>query len=582
MSVNGKAFDTKILKRLLGYVRPYRTRFYLSGFLILVLSILGVVRPWLMTEAIDSHIKLSPNVDLLLQVCIILMILLIIEGVLQYYQTLLANQVAQSVTIDVRKKLFSHLLKFRMAWFNNTPIGTTVTRVTSDIDTMADVFAEGMLTIIGDLLKLVSVIVVMFIVNWKLALLTLIPIPILIFATRIFQMAIKKSFQQVRVQVSRINAFVQEHVTGMHIVQLFGMEERENEKFISINHQHKQAHIASVMAYSIFFPVVEILAALSIAILVWYGAYDSLKGELTFGELVGFIVYVNMLYRPIRMLADRFNVLQMGMVGAERVFNLLDTEEEIPNTGKNAPEKIQGNIEFKDVRFAYKGENYILKGVSFKINKGEKIAFVGATGAGKSTIINILTRLFEFQKGEITIDGISLREFEQSNLHKHLGVVSQDIFLFSDTIFNNITLRNKNIKLEEVIEAAKKVGAHDFIMNLPGGYDYNVMERGATLSVGQRQLISFIRAYVYNPEVLILDEATSSIDTESELMIQRATEKITENRTSIIIAHRLSTIKKADRIIVLEKGEIIESGSHEELLSQNGHYKRLFDLQFNH
>lgn len=580
MSVTGKIVDKSILKRLLGYARPYRVPFIISGILILVLSIMGVYRPWLIAVIIDRYVIISPDERMVLVLSLFLIFLLIVEAIFQYFQTYLANRVAQSVTIDLRKKLFAHLLRFRMSWYNKTPIGTTVTRVTSDIDTVADVFSEGMLTIIGDILKLIAVIVMMLVLNWQLTLLTLIPIPLLIFATRIFQKSIKKSFQSVRVQVARINSFVQEHVTGMHIVQLFGMEKNEMKKFRDINQQHRQAHIDSVMAYSIFFPVVELLAALSIAILVWYGAYQSLAFTLTFGELVEFLLYVNMLYRPIRMLADRFNILQMGMVGAERVFNLLDSNDAIPDTGNLHPEKIQGNIQFKDVHFAYKNENFVLKGISFEVKKGDKIAFVGATGAGKSSIINILTRLYEFQDGKILIDGKNIRDFKQECLHQHIGVVSQDIFLFSDSIYNNITLRDHSISLQKVEEAARRVGAHDFISKLPGGYDFMVSERGASLSVGQRQLISFIRAYVYNPEVLILDEATSSVDTESEMLIQNAIEKITENRTSIIIAHRLSTIKKADKIIVLDHGKIIENGSHDELLKNNGQYKKLFDLQF--
>lgn len=579
MSVSGKTFDTKILKRLLAYSKPYQKPFIVSGILILVLSYLGVLRADLIGNTIDESVGAGDS-NLLLNMTILLIILLVLEAVLQYLQTWLANRVAQSVTIDLRKKLFAHVLRFKMSWFNNTPIGTTVTRVTSDIDTVADVFSEGMLTIIGDILKLLFVIIWMFVLNWKLTLLTLIPIPLLLIATRIFQRSIKKSFQSVRVQVAQLNAFVQEHVTGMHIVQLFGMEQNEMKKFRDINQKHKKAHIESVMAYSIFFPVVEILAALSIAILVWYGAHETLEGHIQFGETVEFLLLINMLYRPIRMLADRFNILQMGMVGAERVFNLMDAENSIEDSGTLHPERLKGNIRFRDVHFAYKDENYVLNGISFEVKQGEKIAFVGATGAGKSTIVNILTRLYEFQKGEILIDGSDIRSYKQDCLHQHIGVVSQDIFLFSDTVYNNITLRDPSISLEKVIEAAKQVGAHDFISNLPGAYDFQVSERGTSLSVGQRQLISFIRAYVYDPEILILDEATSSVDTESELMIQRAIEKITENRTSIIIAHRLSTIRKADKIIVMDHGKIMESGTHENLVQLEGHYKRLFDLQF--
>ncbi|MFN3342368.1 MAG: ABC transporter ATP-binding protein, partial [Flavobacteriales bacterium] len=455
-----------------------------------------------------------------------------------------------------------------------------VTRVISDIETIADIFYEGLISVAGDLVKLFVVIFIMFWVNWELALYTLIPVPLLIITTRIFQRSIKKSFMGVRNQVARLNAFVQEHVTGMSIVQIFNREEVEMDKFKSINKEHRKAHIDSVMAYSIFFPVVEILAALSIAFLVWIGTGLALEGRLTFGDIVKYILYVNMLYRPIRMLADRFNTLQMGVVGSERVFSLLDSDHSIADKGTIEAGHFKGEVSMKDVWFAYNDEEYVLKGIDLEVKEGQTIAFVGATGAGKSSLINLLSRLYEFQKGEIRIDGRDIRDYKLMSLRKNIAVVLQDVFLFSDTIHNNISLRDPKISREEIIEASKRVGAHDFIMNLPGNYDYNVRERGSTLSVGQRQLISFIRAYVTNPSILILDEATSSVDTDSELLIQNAIEKLTEGRTSIVIAHRLSTIQQADLIVVMDHGKIIEVGSHQDLLAKNGQYKHLFELQF--
>ncbi|MBX7095737.1 MAG: ABC transporter ATP-binding protein/permease [Flavobacteriales bacterium] len=599
MSATGKAFDWKILKRVLNYVRPYRAAFNISIGLTIVLAFIGIVRTELLGYIIDyttgkDAVHPFPGlIDLfdaittgrskmsaLNIVTLIIVVILLLEAFFQYYQMLLANKVSQSVTIDMRTSLFSHILHFRLKYFDNTAIGTLVTRVISDIETIADIFYEGLISVAGDIVKLVVVLVIMFWVNWELALYTLIPIPLLLLATRVFQKSIKKSFQSVRTQVARLNAFVQEHVTGMSIVQIFNREEEEMDKFKSINKSHRKAHIDSVMAYSIFFPVVEILSALSIAFLVWIGTDLSLEHKLTFGDLVKYILYVNMLYRPIRMLADRFNTLQMGVVGSERVFAILDSEEQISNTGTSHASHLKGDVEFRDVWFAYNEEDYVLKGIDLKVDSGKTVAFVGATGAGKSSVINLLSRLYEFQKGSIEIDGKDIREYELQSLRKCISVVLQDVFLFSDTIHNNITLRDPSISREQVIEAAKRVGAHDFIMKLPGNYDYNVRERGGTLSVGQRQLISFIRAYVANPSILVLDEATSSVDTESELLIQHAIEKLTEGRTSFVIAHRLSTIQKANLIVVMDHGKIIEMGSHDELLKQNGQYRHLFELQF--
>ena len=455
-----------------------------------------------------------------------------------------------------------------------------VTRAISDIQTIADVFSQGFLEILGDVLKLIVVIIVMFVADWRLTLISLSTIPVLLFATYIFKNAIKSAFQQVRTQVARLNAYVQEHISGMNIVQIFNREKEELRKFEKINAAHREANIKSIWHYSVFFPVVEILSSISIGLLIWIGAREVLKGEFTLGSIVAFIMYINMLFRPIRQLADRFNTLQMGMVSSERVFKILDTHEVIENKGTHDAEAISGKIEFKNVWFAYDKENYVLKDVSFTVKQGETLALVGATGSGKSSIINLLNRFYEYNKGVISIDGIDIREYELGSLRTNIGVVLQDVFLFSDTIANNISLNNPNISLQQIELAAQQVGADNFIKNFPNQYQYNVMERGATLSVGQRQLLSFIRAYVYNPKILVLDEATSSIDTESEILIQNATDVLTKNRTSIIIAHRLSTIQKANKILVLENGKIIESGTHSELLALNGHYKHLVDLQF--
>jgi ATP-binding cassette subfamily B protein len=486
----------------------------------------------------------------------------------------------QAVTFDLRQKLYAKILGFRARYFDRTPIGTLVTRMVSDIETIDDIFSQGLLTIMGDILKLVVVVVVMFVYNWKLALLSMIPIPLLLWSTNIFKNSIQHSFQDVRTQVSRLNAFVQEHIQGMSIVQLFGREQQEFKKFQAINREHRKAHIRSVLAYSIFFPVVEILSAISLSLLVWWGVKDVLAGVVTLGDVFAYILFINMLFRPIRQLADRFNVLQMGMVGSERVFKILDTEAHLVDTGTKGTEELRGDIRFKDVWFAYADNNFVLKEIDFEAKAGQMIALVGATGSGKSSTINILSRAYEFQRGEVLVDGVDIRDYSLKSLRRSISVVLQDVFLFSDTVHNNITLGDPNITRNEVMQAAKAVGAHDFIMRLPQGYDMSVQERGGMLSLGQRQLIAFIRAAVHKPRILILDEATSSVDSGSEQLIQQATENITKDRTSIVIAHRLSTIQNADRILVLDKGRIVEQGDHQELLALNGAYRKLYDLQF--
>ncbi|MCO6499934.1 MAG: ABC transporter ATP-binding protein [Vicingus serpentipes] len=578
-SISGKAFDFSLFKRTMTYVKPYNKMFYITAFLSILLALIALIRPILIQIAVNDNIKKLDKEGLLF-ITILLVITLFVESIFQYFFTLLGNLLGQNVIKDLRNEVFKKVINFKLKYFDKTPIGQLVTRTVSDIETIAEMFSGGILVIIGDLLKIVSVIICMFYINWDLAIITLIPIPILFFATSVFKRIIKKAFQDVREQVSKLNTFVQEHITGMSIVQLFNREEVEMAAFSEINKKHRDAHIRTVWAYSVFFPVVEILSALSIALLVWYGLGEVAKGYANSGEIFSFTFFIYMLYRPIRQLADRFNTLQMGMVSSERVFKVLDTQSNIENKGILTTEGLEGNISFKNVWFAYNNEEYVLKNISFQVKKGESLALVGATGAGKSSIINLLGRYYDINKGEILIDDININDIELNRLRKYMAIVLQDVFLFSDSIYNNITLNSETITKEDVVEAAKKVGAHDFISQLPGGYDYNVKERGAMLSVGQRQLISFIRAYVHQPEILILDEATSSIDSESEELIKHATKVLTEGRTSIIVAHRLSTIQNADTILVIDKGKIVEKGNHTELLAKNGFYKRLFDYQF--
>ncbi|HRH62407.1 MAG TPA: ABC transporter ATP-binding protein [Bacteroidia bacterium] len=578
-SLSGRAFDFKLFLRILSYTKPYRSLFFGTLGLTILIALISPIRPWLVQFTLDHYI-LKPDANRLLQMTLVMFALLILEAVLQFFDTYLANLLGQCVIKDMRVQLYKHLLNFKLTYFDNTAIGTLVTRAISDIQTIADVFSQGFLEILGDVLKLLVIITVMFVSDWRLTLISLSTIPVLLFATYIFKNAIKSAFQQVRTQVARLNAFVQEHISGMSIVQIFNREEAEYKKFVNINAAHRAANIKSIWHYSVFFPVVEILSSISIGLLIWIGAKEVLNDKFTIGSIIAFIMYINLLFRPIRQLADRFNTLQMGIVSSERVFKILDTQEVIDNNGQITADHIAGNIEFRKVDFAYQNDTYVLKKISFQVNQGETLALVGATGSGKSSIINLLNRFYEYNSGEILIDGNSIRAYELGSLRQNIGVVLQDVFLFSDSIANNITLNNPSITIEQIEFAAKQVGADNFIKSFPNGYQHIVMERGATLSVGQRQLISFIRAYVYDPKILILDEATSSIDTESELLIQKATEILTQNRTSIIIAHRLSTIQKADRILVLDHGEIIESGTHAELIALNGQYKKLLELQF--
>ncbi len=576
---SGKAFDFAIFLRLYKRGKPYRTSFFLTLILVLTLAAVVWVRPEQMRSILDNAVP-NGNATQIRNLVIAFVSMLLLEAALQYVQTQLANKVAQSITFDLRSEIFAYVVKFKLSYFDKTPVGQVVTRVISDVDGIADVFSAGILDIFRDLLKLIFIVGFMFWLDWKMTLIVLIPIPILFYATRLFQQAVKSSFNDVRDQVARINVFIQEHVSGMQIVQIFNREETENERFKTINREHRDAHIRGIWAYSIFFPVVELLSAGSISLMIWWGLRDSLNGSMTPGMLLEFSTFITMMYRPIRQMADNFNVLQMGVVNAERVFKLLDTDAVQVDHGNIDATDLQGNIAFNDVTFSYVENQPVLKNLNLNIPSGNMVALVGSTGAGKSSIAGLLNRFYEFEQGSITIDGHNIRDLKLQSLREHMALVSQDVFLFNDTIMNNITLRDSSIQEEDVIRASKDIGAHSFIERLPGGYQYNVRERGGMLSVGQRQLISFVRAYVRNPKILVLDEATSSIDTESELLIQRATERITSNRTSIVIAHRLSTVQRASVIYVIEKGEIAESGSHQELLKQGGIYKRLFELQF--
>jgi len=577
--ITGKSFDFKILLRILSYVKPYRKVFFTTLSLTVFLAFLSPLRPWLVQYTIDNFVIIPDSISLLKMV-LLMTGLLFVESIIQYVNVMLTNTLGQNVIMDMRTQLYKHIVHFRLKYFDNNAIGTLITRTISDIQTIADVFSQGFLEILGDILKLIVITVVMFSNDWRLSLVSLSTIPVLLIATYIFKNAIKTSFQDVRTQVARLNAFVQEHITGMSIVQLFSREKEEYSQFQQINEKHKVANIQSIWHYSVFFPVVEILSAISIGLLVWWGSKEILHHTFTVGKIVAFIMYINLLFRPIRQLADRFNTLQMGMVSSERVFAIIDTDNSIVNEGTLSAEKINGEIEFKNVWFAYKKDEWVLKDISFKINQSKTLALVGATGSGKSTIVSLINRFYEYDKGEILIDGINIRDYELGSLRRSIGLVLQDVFLFSDSIMNNITLNNKHISEEEVKQATRDIGANSFIDKLPDGFNYNVMERGAMLSVGQRQLISFIRAFVYKPRIFMLDEATSSIDTESELLIQKATDTLTKQCTSIVVAHRLTTIQKADTILVIENGMIIESGNHSELLGKNGAYKKLYELQF--
>lgn len=578
---SGNIIDFNVLKRILQFVKPYRGRFYFLIVLTVVLGVLTPIRPLLIQFTLDNDVANGDYIGMV-KIMALIFALLIVQSVFQYVHTYLSGKIGQYVIRDIRIKLYKHLVGFRLKFFDRTPIGRLVTRTISDVEALADVFSEGLAALAGDLLQIVFILAFMFYTDWRLALVSLSTIPLMLLSTYVFKEKIKVTFNDVRNAVANLNSFVQEHLTGINIVQIFGSEKREFEKFKDINKEHKAAHLKSVLYYSVYFPVAEIIAAMGVGLLVWYGARSVIGGEtgVTIGTLTAFIMYIQMFFRPIRMIADRYNTLQMGIVSSSRIMDLLDSNEHLVNNGAKSLLEIKGKVEFDHVWFAYNEADYVLKDINLKINPGETVALVGATGAGKSSIINLLNRFYDINRGSIKVDGHDITEIELSSLRKGIGVVLQDVFLFSDTIRYNITLGAPEITDDRIMQTADLVGARKFIERLPGGLDYNVMERGATLSVGQRQLLSFIRAMVYDPKILVLDEATSSVDHETEEMIQVAIEKMMSNRTSIVIAHRLSTIQKAHTIIVLDKGEIKEIGSHETLLTQDGYYAQLHRMQY--
>ncbi len=573
--------DWTLLVKVLRLALPYRRFMILTAVLAVVMAPLGILKPYLIQVMVDEHV-FTGDIPGLTRLAIIVTGLLFLEAAMRYVFNYTSSWLGQSVIRDLRVRVFKHLTSLRLRYFDTTPIGTSTTRTINDIETINTVFSEGIITIVADLLTLIVVLGIMFYTSWKLTLVCMTVLPILVVASYIFKEKVKASFQIVRTQIARMNAFLQERITGMRIVQIFNAEKQELDKFRAINREYTQANLDAILYYAVFFPVVDIIAAASLGLMVWWGARNTLvEGGITLGVLVAFPIYINMLFRPIRMLADKFNTLQMGLVAAERVFALLDKTDKIEDTGHLAPAKLRGEVAFDHVYFAYNNEDYVLRDVNFKINPGETLAIVGSTGSGKSTIINLLNRFYDIQRGHVLVDGVDLRDYQLQALRRRIAIVLQDVFLFSGSVYENITLRDPDISREQVEAAARMIGAHDFIARLPGGYDYQVMERGATLSMGQRQLISFVRALVFDPDILILDEATSSIDPETEAVIQYATEKLIARRTSIIIAHRLATVRNARNILVLEKGEVLEFGPHEELLKiPNGRYRDLYEMQF--
>ncbi len=577
--IKGNIVDFKIIKRLYAYIRPYRSAFFLLIFLTLTLGMLAPIRPLIVGITIDKYIA-TGSYQGLVKMIILLTVILVLQGIVQFYHTYLSGWLGQYIIRDIRIRLYKHLLTLKLKFFDRTPIGVLVTRNISDVETLAEVFSNGLAALIGEMLQLSFILAVMFWLNWKLTLISLSTLPLLIIATYIFKEKVKAAFNQVRNAVARLNAFVQEHITGMSIVQIFNHEKKSYRQFRKINEGHRKAHIRSVLYYSVYYPVSEVIQALGIGLVVWFGSKGIMEGIATFGELTAFIMYINMFFRPIRQIADRFNTLQMGIVSSTRIFDLLDNKSQIPDNGTFRPGKLKGDISFQHVWFAYEKEEYVLKDISFEVRRGQTLALVGATGAGKSSIINVLNRFYDINKGEILIDGRDIRTYELRSLRQHIGMVLQDVFLFSGSIEQNITLGNPDISKEKIYETAKRLGAGRFIEQLPGKLDYNVRERGAVLSTGQRQLVSFIRAMVYDPGILVLDEATSSVDSETEELIQKAIARMMQGRTSIIIAHRLSTIRKADRILVLKHGEIVETGKHEELLKARGYYEQLYRMQY--
>ena len=580
-SKTGKVLDISLLFRVIAFAKPYKKQFIIATISAIILSFLGPIRPMLINYAIDNFIIIS-DPENLLKITILLIALLFCEGFIQFFYIYLSTWIGQNVILDLRKKIFKHIMSLKMKFFDKTPIGTLVTRAVSDIETIADIFSQGLLVIIAELLKLVIVLVFMFYTDWRLSIIALLTIPVLLVATAWFKRNIKASFQDVRDKVSSINSFVQEHIVGMNIVQIFNREEAEFKKFKKINAEHRDAHLRSIFYYAVFFPVVEVLSAVSIGLVVWYGGEGIIKGkDITIGEIIAFILFIHMMFRPIRQLADRFNILQMGIVGSERVFRIIDTDEKIKNEGVNELNDLKGDISFDKVWFRYKEEQWILKDLSFSVDAGKFLALVGHTGAGKSSIIRILNRFYEIEKGKIQIDNLSIDQITLESLRENIALVQQEVFLFSDSILNNISLYEDSITKNQIVQASKEIGIYEFIMSLPNGFNYVVGERGVTLSSGQRQLIAFLRVYVRNPKILILDEATASIDSSTEALLQNALKKLSENRTTIVIAHRLSTIVNADKILLLEEGKILEEGTHRSLLDSKGEYYKMYQNQIN-
>lgn len=579
-----KIFDFSVLRRVFTFVAPYRNRFYLSIFLAIALAAIAPLRPYLIEVTVNDYIQ-HDKIKLLILITEWQIGLIIVETLLRFYFTFITSWLGQSVVKDLRVTIFEKILRLNLSQFDTTPLGTLTTRTINDIETINDIFAEGLIPIVADLLSIVAVLVSMCWMNWRLTLVCLIPFPVLLVATYYFKESVNRSFIRVRNAVAALNAFVQEHLTGMQVVQAFAAEDREYGRFRRINKEHRNANIRSIFAYSVFFPVVEIILALSLGLLVWYGAHQAMDPlfpdkERLSGQIVAFILLLNLLFRPLRVIADKFNVLQMGMIASDRVFKVLDNPDTLKDEGKFAPARMAGRIAFDHVWFAYSGEDYVLKDIDFTVAPGETVAIVGHTGSGKTSIISLLNRLYTIRKGHIRIDDVAIEDYTLDSLRSRIGIVLQDVFLFSGSILENVTLRNPGITREQVVEAARLIGVDEFIMQLPGGYDYNVMERGNTLSMGQRQLLSFLRALLFDPSILVLDEATSSVDTESEALIQKAIETLISGRTSIVIAHRLFTIRKADKIIVLDKGVVREIGSHEDLMEKGGFYARLHRMQF--
>ena len=579
--ISGSIFDVKLFSKLMRFVKPFKSTYYFVLITAILLSLFSTVTPYLLKVTVDDYIRPKDYPGMVLFVGL-MFIALLLEVLFQFLFVFYANWLGQKVIKNLRVQLFEKILHFKMAYFDKTAVGRLVTRAVSDIETIASIFSQGLFMIIADLLKMILVIGVMLYVDWRLTLIVFSILPVILYATRLFQKSMKIAFEEVRLEVANLNSFVQERISGMKIVQLFHREKVEYDQFIEINEKHKKAWLKTVWFNSIFFPVAEISSSVTIGLLVWYGGFNVISGgDISLGTIFLFIQMSQMLFRPLRQIADKFNTLQMGMVAADRIFTIFETESHIENKGTFAPKTLEGKIEFQKLRFSYVPEEEVLHGISFSIAAGETVAIVGATGAGKSTIINLLSRFYEFDSGDITIDGTSVRDYNLTTLRKQVAVVLQDVFLFADSLFNNITLFDPSVQREQVIQAAKAIGVHDFIMSLPEGYDYNVKERGVMLSSGQRQLIAFLRAYITQPSILVLDEATSSVDSYSEELIQRATDLITKDKTSIVIAHRLATVKNADRIIVLDQGTIVEQGSHTALLKiPNGFYAKLYEVQF--